>query len=105
MCCCCWCLDCWTGVSCRFFDFVGVEKPLEVHIYKCTAWSGDISESEEMAPRWFDVDKIPYASMWLDDAIWLPWLLEDKCFAGRALFADTETMLEHSICIVDAVDD
>lgn len=36
---------------------------------------GTPTETEEMAPRWVDLNDIPYHSMWPDDAIWLPRVL------------------------------
>jgi hypothetical protein len=35
-------------------------------------------ETEEMQPKWFDLSKIPYESMWEDDAIWLRNVIADE---------------------------
>lgn len=45
------------------------------HVFVATAWQGDPAESEEMAPRWFGLDEIPYDDMWADDPFWLPQVL------------------------------
>jgi hypothetical protein len=34
-----------------------------------------MQESEEMMPKWFALDEIPFDNMWADDKIWLPELL------------------------------
>ena len=34
--------------------------------------TGEAHETEEMDPKWYGIDEIPYAEMWEDDPIWLP---------------------------------
>ena len=50
----------------------------ECHLYICHKWEGKPSESEEMSPRWFKVEEIPFDKMWETDKHWLPIILEDK---------------------------
>ena len=47
-------------------------------------WSGDPFESEEMDPKWFNLEDIPYENMWDGDKIWLPELLKGRKI--KALF-------------------
>lgn len=56
----------------------GSRELLQVHAFICTKWSGEPTESEEMAPKWFSVDAIPYDEMWADDPHWLPLVLAGK---------------------------
>eukprot|EP01127_Copromyxa_protea_P004653 TRINITY_DN14486_c0_g1_i1.p1 TRINITY_DN14486_c0_g1~~TRINITY_DN14486_c0_g1_i1.p1 ORF type:complete len:166 (-),score=36.56 TRINITY_DN14486_c0_g1_i1:85-510(-) len=42
------------------------------HIFSSSSWEGEICESEEMKPEWFDIENIPWKSMWDDDHLWLP---------------------------------
>lgn len=46
-----------------------VASRLEVHVFSCMHGesTGEIVESEEMAPEWWAVDSVPYAQMWVDD--------------------------------------
>lgn len=46
-----------------------------VHLFLCHQWQGEPIETEEMAPEWFDIDKIPYETMWQTDKHWLPVVL------------------------------
>ncbi len=48
------------------------------HVYVCSKWSGQAAETDEMAPAWFDLAKLPYKDMWADDPFWLPQVLEGK---------------------------
>jgi 8-oxo-dGTP pyrophosphatase MutT (NUDIX family) len=58
------------------------------HIFTATKWSGDPSESEEMRPQWYDINKLPFDSMWVDDSYWVPLVLAGKKIKGRFLFTD-----------------
>jgi 8-oxo-dGTP diphosphatase/2-hydroxy-dATP diphosphatase len=75
------------------FEFHEDPEILEVHIFKANEFEGEPQESEEMKPRWFHIDEIPFASMWPDDKHWLPLLLQGKKFKGKFLFNKTDTIL------------
>jgi 8-oxo-dGTP pyrophosphatase MutT (NUDIX family) len=69
-----------------------------VHFFICENWEGIPAESEEMKPRWFKVDKIPYSKMWPDDKFWMPIALQDKKIAGSILFGKDDKIIENNIC-------
>jgi len=84
-------------------DFEFQEKPgeiLEVHFFKIKKYSGVPSESEEMLPKWFHIDEIPYKEMWPDDKYWMPLFLENKKFRGKIYFKDQNTILNQKIEII-----
>lgn len=68
------------------------EPYLEVHVFSASEFEGEVTESEEMEPRWFTHEEIPYAEMWLDDIHWLPLLLQGKRFEGKFYFKDSNTL-------------
>jgi 8-oxo-dGTP diphosphatase/2-hydroxy-dATP diphosphatase len=68
------------------FQFKGEPEILEVHVFSCSNFEGEIQESEEMAPKWFKIEQIPLDQMWPDDKYWLPLLLEGKNFRGKFYF-------------------
>jgi len=51
-----------------------------VNVYACRQWEGDVTLTEEMEPKWFSYEDIPYDEMWPDDAIWLSKVLEGTKF-------------------------
>ena len=55
--------------------------------------TGRLRETDEAAPFWTPVERIPYAQMWADDVFWLPSLLAGRKFSGRALF-DGDALLD-----------
>ena len=72
----------------------------EMHIFLCKDFQGSPVETEEMSPRWFSRDEIPYEDMWADDRYWLPLFLEGKKFSGRFVFKDKDTLIDHSLSIL-----
>lgn len=74
-------------------------------MYRASSYTGEVTESDEMAPRWFKLSDIPYDDMWADDRLWLPLCIAGKRFQGRAHFRGMDTLLSHDIQVVDVVDE
>ena len=49
-----------------------------VHVFLAKEWKGVPKETEEMLPRWFKFNEIPFEKMWADDKHWLPLILDGK---------------------------
>jgi ADP-ribose pyrophosphatase YjhB (NUDIX family) len=69
-------------------------KHLLVHTYFVDSWKGDPIETEEMKPRWFEHDAIPYDLMWADDIHWFPRALKGEKLQGKVWFASDGENLE-----------
>ncbi|MGD9129091.1 MAG: 8-oxo-dGTP diphosphatase [Candidatus Woesebacteria bacterium] len=69
------------------FYFPYVAEPVkwsqEVHAFISHQWQGEPQETAEMAPQWFNIQKIPFDKMWSDTKHWLP-----KVLAGESLKAN-----------------
>jgi len=86
------------------FEFINnLGEIMQVHIFKATEFSGEVIESEEMNPRWFNIDEIPFDSMWSDDPYWMPLFLSDKKFKGKFLYDNKDQVLEKFIEVVDQI--
>lgn len=82
-----------------------VGPELQIHIFITDKFSGQIAESGEMRPEWFAINKIPYKKMWLADAYWLPLLLDNKKFTGRFVIDSKDHLSEHTLSVVDKLED
>jgi ADP-ribose pyrophosphatase YjhB (NUDIX family) len=69
----------------------------KAHVYLAREWEGEIRETEEMRPKWFSVDKIPYEKMWVDDIIWLPRILKGESLKARFVFKGEKEILEEDV--------
>ncbi len=69
----------------------------EVTVYISEKWEGEPTESEEMAPSWFSLNEIPYESMWSDDELWLPKVLDGKTIRAKFHFDDVESIKSYEL--------
>ncbi|MEK7174671.1 MAG: 8-oxo-dGTP diphosphatase [Patescibacteria group bacterium] len=83
------------------FEFAGSPEILEIHFFRVAEFDGEPVETEEMRPKWFYFDEIPFAEMWPDDALWFPLFARNKKFRGRILFEGHDVILEHTLEVVD----
>ncbi len=67
----------------------------EVHIFSSREFQGEPVETQEMKPRWFESESVPFEEMWPDDRLWYPLLQAGKKFRGRFLFRNHTQILEH----------
>ncbi|KAM4531438.1 oxidized purine nucleoside triphosphate hydrolase isoform 1-T1 [Odontesthes bonariensis] len=79
------------------FEFVGEPQLLDVHIFRADAYNGEPTESDEMRPQWFEIDKIPFSQMWPDDIMWFPLMLQKKKFVGYFKFQGHDVILSHTL--------
>lgn len=71
------------------------------YVYVCKSWEGEPVETEEMRPKWFSTDSIPYHTMWDDDEFWLPQVLNGQKVFGRFTFDINDKMLIHDVSEVE----
>ncbi|WP_116419683.1 8-oxo-dGTP diphosphatase [Subtercola boreus] len=70
----------------------------ESTVFVATVWHGHPEPSEELAPRWFALDDIPFDLMWDDAKYWLPRVLNGEQVRARFSFrADNATVAESDL--------
>lgn len=69
-------------------------------IYRIDEWEGEPVETEEMSPRWFSFDDIPYGEMWIDDFHWFPHLLVGEKFTAMFEFEEKGAKISKQIVSV-----
>ncbi len=77
---------------------------LEVHMYKSDDFEGEMIESDEMLPQWFNEAEIPLNKMWPDDTHWFPLFLAGKKFTGYFLFGENDCILDMELTEVENID-
>jgi len=72
-----------------------------VHVYLAEQWNGEPQESEEMYPKWFAKNDMPYTAMWSDDAFWLPEVVKGNRVRVMFTFGEEDVILDKAVDIVD----
>lgn len=70
---------------------------VNMHLYIATKIENIPKESEEMLPKWFSIDFLPWKEMFEDVQYWLPYLLQGKEIEGYFEYDKNWTMLKHTI--------
>ena len=83
--------------------YKGKKMGLLFHLYIVTEWLGEIAETEEMRPEWFDIEEIPYDKMFPDDKYWLPFILEGKKIKAYFNFDEDWNVLSKKIEPLDDI--
>lgn len=83
------------------FTFTNGDPSIEMHVFRILTYTGEILESDEMKPEWFEISKIPYAAMWPDDCHWLPLFLKGKKCEGEFVFDSSSVLINFSLKLAD----
>jgi hypothetical protein len=86
-----------TRIAVIFFEFECSAVVFEVNVFVVRVFSGVVTESEEMAPQWFRVAAVPYARMWLDDAVWFPHMFAGHQLRAFFLFRGHNQIVEQTV--------
>lgn len=75
----------------------GERSYMQVHAFIGTEWKGEPAESEEMAPKWFKKNELPFDDMWPDDPYWLPDVLAGKKLKATFVLDEHDAITSHGI--------
>jgi len=76
----------------------------DVHVFFAKEWQGKPKESEEMKPRWFKLNEIPFNQMWPDDKFWLPKVLNNEKLRAEFVFKEGEGIASYNVELVNKFD-
>jgi hypothetical protein len=66
-------------------------------VFEVKEFTGEPTESEEMAPAWFPHGELPFDKMWADDVHWYPLFLRGAAFHGAFAFQRTTQLVWHHL--------
>jgi len=72
-----------------------------VHVYFSENWDSEPRESEEMNPKWFSVNELPFQDMWPDDIFWLPEVVKGNLLKAMFKFGEKDVVLDKKVNIVN----
>lgn len=75
--------------------YKGVHSLLNLNIYSASDYIGEIQETDEIIPGWYDLDSIPYERMLEDDKLWMVEVLKGKKIDGKVVFNENLVMQSH----------
>ncbi|KAJ2367060.1 Nudix (Nucleoside diphosphate linked moiety X)-type motif 1 [Coemansia sp. RSA 2607] len=72
-----------------------------IPVYRATKYTGEVSESDEMEPRWFDAcaDALPFEEMHVEAKLWWSRLFSKEAFVARFLFEGEEVVSQDVCCV------
>jgi len=91
------------GVTPKSLDWVATlnfyfphnsDRNQQVVVFFTEDWDGEPTETEEMSPKWFKRDQLPFDSMWPDDIHWLPLVFGGKRLEAEFLFGENDVLLD-----------
>ncbi len=65
--------------------YKGEKEKEDTYVFVASDYSGELVESEEMKPSWYDINKLPFERMFSDDELWLNSLIEGKIFEANVV--------------------
>jgi 8-oxo-dGTP pyrophosphatase MutT (NUDIX family) len=65
-----------------------------MHVYLAQTWQGAPTESPEVNPAWFAVERLPLGQMWDDASYWLPQILAGQRLRGTFIYADDNASVQ-----------
>ena len=72
-----------------------------VHVYFSENWDGEPRESEEMNPKWFSKDELPFQDMWPGDIFWFPEVVKGNLLKAMFKFGEKDVVLDKKVNIVN----
>lgn len=67
-------------------NYKGERVNINLSVYLCDGYLGEIKETDEMIPYWFNKNHLPFEQMLPDDILWFPLAFEGKYFKGTITY-------------------
>ncbi len=78
--------------------FTAPNRPnIEMHVFKASEFSGEPHETDEMAPKWFYRDELPFQDMWPSDLYWFPMFFRGRKFIAHFDLDENDRVLHREL--------
>jgi 8-oxo-dGTP diphosphatase/2-hydroxy-dATP diphosphatase len=77
------------------FHFKG--EALDVFYFRNSQFTGEAIETEEMTPKWFPKNALPFNEMWPSDVIWMPRFFAGETLSGEFWLRDDGSVEKHEL--------
>ena len=78
-------------------NYKGEHVNINLSVYICDGYKGEIQETDEMIPYWFDKNHLPYEQMLPDDVLWFPMVFENGFIKGKITYDDNMNRIDYKI--------
>ncbi len=81
------------------FDFFykGEKEKEDTYVFVASNYIGELIETEEMKPKWFELKNLPFEKMFSDDRLWLNSLIEGKKFEANIILDENFNTTDFNI--------
>lgn len=86
--------DCRKVGSLRFHN---TDRIIDMDVFEVWKFEGEPVETEEMSPKWFSLENMPFPEMWASDPLWYPYYLAGKSFTGEVIFDENHQVISSEI--------
>lgn len=69
----------------------------KIYTYFSKKWEGEIKETKEIQPIWFNIAEIPFEKMWDDVQYWLPFALDSRELKAEFLFNEDLKVVDYHL--------
>ena len=77
--------------------YKGEKEKEDTYVFVASNYIGELIETEEMKPKWFELKNLPFEKMFSDDRLWLNSLIEGKKFDANIILDENFNTTDFNI--------
>lgn len=77
--------------------YKGEKEKEDTYVFVASNYIGELIETEEMKPKWFELKNLPFEKMFSDDRLWLNSLIEGKKFEANIILDENFNTTDFNI--------
>ena len=77
--------------------YKGEKEKEDTYVFVASNYIGELIETEEMKPKWFELKNLPFEKMFSDERLWLNSLIEGKKFEANIILDENFNTTDFNI--------